>query len=389
MPKILVLLGSYLPGYKSGGPIRTIANLVEALGDQYSFYILTRDRDSGDQAAYAGIVANSWSRVGRAQVYYAAPGTLTLRALRQLCAEVAPDALYLNSFFSPLTIKMLLLRRLGRLPPAPAILAPRGQFAPGALGLKSPKKRAFLTVARAAGLTRGLIWQASSRLEREEIARTIGSSEHIHVASNLTVFAGAGLDGPPPKRPGAASFVFLSRVSPKKNLRFALERLACLTGEVRFEIYGPASDPDYWQQCAALIAALPPNVQARLHGPVAHHGVAPALAQAHFFLLPTLGENYGHAIVEALLTGLPAVISNCTPWLELARRHAGWDLPLEDPAGWDAVLRHCVAMPESQYRPLSEAARRFGQEVTQTPQTVHATNALFRLAIDAAGGRPL
>ena len=42
-PKILVLSDYYLPGYKSGGGMRTIVNMVERLRDRFDFYIITRD----------------------------------------------------------------------------------------------------------------------------------------------------------------------------------------------------------------------------------------------------------------------------------------------------------------------------------------------------------
>ena len=44
-PVILVFLGNYLPGFKSGGPLRTIVNLVDNLSDEFEFLIITSDRD--------------------------------------------------------------------------------------------------------------------------------------------------------------------------------------------------------------------------------------------------------------------------------------------------------------------------------------------------------
>lgn len=35
--KILTLADYYLPGYKAGGPIRTLANMVDMLGDEFKF----------------------------------------------------------------------------------------------------------------------------------------------------------------------------------------------------------------------------------------------------------------------------------------------------------------------------------------------------------------
>jgi len=46
--RILILTDYYLPGYKGGGPMRTLSTMVDRLGDEYRFRVLTRDRDLGD-----------------------------------------------------------------------------------------------------------------------------------------------------------------------------------------------------------------------------------------------------------------------------------------------------------------------------------------------------
>ena len=73
-PQIVVLLAWYLPGYKAGGPLRTIENLVKTLGQEFDFKIVTLDRDLGEASAYPGIVKNKWVRVGDANVLYLQPG---------------------------------------------------------------------------------------------------------------------------------------------------------------------------------------------------------------------------------------------------------------------------------------------------------------------------
>jgi hypothetical protein len=45
----LVLLGTYLFGYETDGPIRGIENIVAAFGGEFHFRILTLDRDLGDK----------------------------------------------------------------------------------------------------------------------------------------------------------------------------------------------------------------------------------------------------------------------------------------------------------------------------------------------------
>jgi hypothetical protein len=53
---IVTLLGSYVPGYKVGGQLRSVANIVAALGEEFSFWILTLDRDLGDTLPYSSVV---------------------------------------------------------------------------------------------------------------------------------------------------------------------------------------------------------------------------------------------------------------------------------------------------------------------------------------------
>ncbi len=52
---ILCFVSYYLPGFKSGGPLRTIANMVDHLAPDFDFWIVTRDRDLGDAHGYENI----------------------------------------------------------------------------------------------------------------------------------------------------------------------------------------------------------------------------------------------------------------------------------------------------------------------------------------------
>ncbi|HMQ34327.1 MAG TPA: glycosyltransferase [Chloroflexaceae bacterium] len=375
-PRVLALVDYYLPGYKSGGPLRTIANMVARLGDRLGFYVLTRDRDATDAAPYAGVRVGAWNEVAGAQVFYAPPGGLSARAIRARVAEVAPDTIYLNSFFSPMTVRLLALRRLGLLPPAPVVIAPRGELSPGALSLKAPKKRAYLAAARAARLYGGLTWQASSDDEAAEIRRELGPAA-VRVAPDIPAPLGGEPPAAPPKAPGRLRLVFLSRIAEKKNLHFLLELLPLLRAEsVELDVYGPVREPAYWERCRGLMAGLPAQVVARHRGPVEHEAVGAALAGAHVFALPTLGENFGHAILEALAAGRPALVSDRTPWRGLAERGAGWDLPLEH-GPWLAALQALVEMGQAEYEGWSRGARRHAAAFVAAPALVEANLALF------------
>ena len=98
---ILVLLNTYLPGYKAGGPIRSIQNLIAALGQEFHFRVVTSDRDLGDKFPFPGIAANRWVRVGHAEVMYLPPGLLGFLGMYALLRSVdRSTVLYLNSFLA-------------------------------------------------------------------------------------------------------------------------------------------------------------------------------------------------------------------------------------------------------------------------------------------------
>ena len=68
--KILCFIKYYLPGYKYGGPVRSIANFVKNFGDIYDIYIICSSHDAFDNKPYKGITIEEWNQVGKAKVFY-------------------------------------------------------------------------------------------------------------------------------------------------------------------------------------------------------------------------------------------------------------------------------------------------------------------------------
>lgn len=389
--KVFAFADWYLPGHKGGGAVTALANLVELLGDEFEFYVFTRDRDQNDKNPYSEVPREAWVRVGRARVMYTRD--LSFGNLRRRIHEVAPDVLYLGSFFSRMTVKTLLMRQWGLLPESAAVLAPRGEFGAGALTLKKFRKRVYVSVATRAGLFRGLHWHASSEVEKEQILRRIyfngrRNGAEVRVArtipsANLLRSAVGGAK--PAKRPGKARFVFLSRIARNKNLRFALELLGSIGGEVEFAIYGPAEDEAYWDDCSWKIRAMPRDVRVSYMGPLAYEDVERTLAQYDFLMFPTLGENFGYVIVEAMAAGCPVLISDQSPWRNLQAEGVGWDMPLSEPEKWQAALRECVEMDGERYREMSERARNFVHEWARSIAFREDHVELFQHALRAEG----
>ncbi|MFA7329555.1 MAG: glycosyltransferase family 4 protein [Candidatus Delongbacteria bacterium] len=380
-PLVLLLLPHFLPGSRYGGPVRTIANLLTQLDGRYRFHLLTSDREFHDQRPY-DLPANRWLPwQGQTRVRYADPRHLGPRDLRELGRELRPDVVYLNSFFHPrFSLLPYALWRRGAFGAAGLVLAPRGEFAPGALAQKALKKRLLLGAARLAGRYREPLWQASSPFEAQDIQR-VWPGARLQIARNLGTTPADLPARERGKRAGELRLLFVGRVSRMKNLDFLLERLTDLPGRVELQVAGPAEDAGYLELCRAVAARLPASVQVRFLGAVEPAAVPGLLRNADLLFQPSLGENFGHAILEALAHGLPALISDRTPWRGLSAAQAGWDLPLEDPAAFRTALLEALALDEPAWQSWSHGARELGLRSLGDPEPVLQHEELFRRAM--------
>src|SRR5690554_987427 len=366
MKTILVFVSHYLPGYKAGGPLRTIANLVEHLGDEFHFKIVTGDRDFEDTQPYPGVITGEWNRVGAAEVYYMSSEMQNASSIYHLLNSTDYDILYLNSFFAArFTIFPLLLRRVGVIPDKPLVLAPRGEFSPGALALKSLKKRSFLGVAQILKLYSHILWHASSELERKNLQENVLAAFDVQVALNLPPKADLKQQTARARKiPNLLRVVFLSRISPMKNLDGALKILEGIQGTVHFDIYGPISDPSYWAECQKIIGSIESKLLTITYcGTVEHDQVFETFKQYDLFLLPTHGENYGHVIHESLVAGCPVLISDQTPWQDLEDNYAGWVCAAGDVEAYRSEVMKCIEMDNEEHQEWAQGAHRFGVKV--------------------------
>lgn len=369
-PKILVLCNYYLPGYKRGGSLRTIVNMVERLRNKFDFWIITLDHD-GDGVQYKNVKINEWNDIKNAKVFYLSKDRIKISKLRELIKEAAPDTIYINSVFATFSIYVLLLRKFSLIPKLKVILAPEGEISDGALKLKSNKKKAFLKLAKTLGLHRNLIWKTTSEFEKYEVERIKGNGGQVFVAPNLpsrTFLENYRQELKPKKNVGEAKMIFLSRYMRKKNFNWLLGLLKDVKGSLEIDIYGNLEDETYWQEALQLIEKLPENVSIKYRGSIPHDEVVETLFKYHFFVLPTLGENFGHVFIEALAAGCPLVISNRTPWQNLEAKKIGWDIPLEDPQEWMQIINDCIGLDDKPYSEFSICSRKFAVEWLEDPK---------------------
>lgn len=381
---ILVFIDWYLPGFKAGGPIRSVANLVQHL--PHRFWIVTSLFDHNSPTPYPEVTPDTWvQRRPNEMVWYCStpPSRETLRAI--IC-ERAYDRFYLNSLFSiPYAIKPLMsLRKLKHA--QRVILAPRGMLKPGALSIKSTRKKWFIQSTQKIGLYRGITWAASNAEEAEEIKLHFGQSAQVHIAPNLPKSAEKRLSIPE-KKSGHLRLLMVARVSPEKNIHGAIDyltdalRMAKNDGHpalhIELDVYGTLQNEGYLASCRQA-AEKHPTLKVAFKGECHPEALTELYSHYHFFFSPTLGENYGHAIAESLISGLPVIISDRTPWKALKAHRAGFDLPLDD-GTFARVLLECALIEHSPYLALCEGAQAFAKTFIFDPSALEANTRLFSL----------
>lgn len=384
MKKNILILNTYfLPGYKGGGPVKSINNIVSSnLNEKFNFYIITSDRDLNDNKPYENIIINQWLNKDSYKICYINRKNTNLKLLRDLINSVEFTHIYLNGYFSPyFTIKPLILRKLRLLNCKSFIISPRGDFSPGHLNIKRFKKYTYIIIAKILGLYNRLLWQSTSGIETNHILKIYKNSK-IKLASNLP------FENPEynevyykSKNKNSLKLVFLSRIVQKKNLLFALECLREIEideGSIEFSIYGPVEDNDYWAKCEQIIDTMKNrNIKVFYRGELKQEKVLKELSKYHAFFFPTFGENYGHVIVESMLAGCIPVISDQTPWQNLSDLKIGWDVELDNKKGFINAIHELLEMNQEQFNLYSNNSYNYILKESNYDKILKDTEELF------------
>lgn len=342
---ILTFIGHYLPGYKAGGAMRILANMVNYLSDQLEFKIITRDRDLFEDKPYDKIKINAWNSFPKSSVFYF---NLKL-GLKGIINDTTFDIYYLNSLFDyHFSIKIILLRKLGLIPQKEAVLAPQGELMKGALSVKPIKKRIYILLSRIFGIYSDVTWHASSENEANDIKREYGDNVQIKIAQNMPDFDLQRAEPKSKKVKNKLKILFISVISPKKNLSFVIDVLNKVQGDFTLNIYGPIKDQKYWEGCLRKINS---KIKDKINykGVISHNQINTVYPEYDLFFFPTLGESFGHVIYESLVFGCPVLCSDTTPWNDLQKFNAGWNFNLNQPGKFIDQLEELISLDHDTY----------------------------------------
>ena len=361
---VTIFIDWFLPAYKAGGPIQTIANLVAtpAEGLHYRVVCSNREWDGAplDVRADRWLPFNPWT-----SVYYTSRGT------GRVLWGGREEILYLNGMYSwNFVLKPVLFARARR-----KILAPRGMLHAGALSQKRWKKALYLGLWKRLGLHRKLAFHATDETEAAAIRNVFGEAVEIHLAANLPrVLAALPLIA---KKRGELHLLTVALISPMKNILPVLQALQQVKERITYHIFGPVRDKAYWQSCRKVIAALPSHIHVTYHADLHPSRLEEALHLGQVVILPSRSENFGHALYEALVAGRPIITSHGTPWNGLLEARAGINL---DPQKGEEIcdaIRFFAGMDGEAINNWSAAARAYAEQKINRNKIINQYRQLF------------
>lgn len=344
--KVLVFIDWFYPAFKAGGPIKSIFNITQSLKGKLDILIITSNCDVDGTILNVGV--NKLINRNTYEIIYLDSNHQNAAQYKKLINHFNPKIVYLNSLFSvKFTLLPYFLTKNSK--SIECILAPRGMLGKGALSIKPFKKKLFIWVTRNFLFKKQLVWHASTENELREIEVNYGLKYKIRIAQNISGAINERSRNSIIKEKGQLKLVFLSRISSKKNLIFLLNiisKLKDLKG-IKLSIYGPVENDLDW---SAHLDIINNDERIEYKGLVAPDQIASTLQDNHLYVLPSLNENYGHSIVESILSGVPILISDQTPWRELAQEDIGYDISLNDISKWKAVIQFYYKMDNESYK---------------------------------------
>lgn len=375
--KVLIFIDWFLPGDKAGGPIRSCANLMDYLGNDFDFSVVTRDTDYTETKSYSGITSDAWNILPDGKrVYYISANQLNKETISKLLSEEKYDVVYLNGIWSQAFTAWPMKQLKKSKFKGKVIVAARGMLAPSALAIKATKKNFYLYFIKWRNDFSNVIFHASNLQEASDIRKAIGDKNQIVIAGNLPRKNSESTQHTS-KSTDKLRIISVARIAPEKNTLYAIEVLSKVKVAVESDFYGPIYNEEYWIECKAATEKLPSNVKLNFMGPIPSENILNTLAKYDLFFLPTRGENFGHVILESLQAGTPVLISDQTPWNNLESLKVGWDLPLESQEQFVKTIEGMVNLQIEEFKKLSENAIRFSEDYATSEKLIEENKKLF------------
>lgn len=367
----------------SGGPPRSVAQIAQAGIGHWQANLFSTDyvaplNDSLLAAHFPGEVdlLNKRSRSAWGVVKVGVGLDPDLK--RQISDSLRANVVHLHGLWTPYVAAFgQAARRHG----VPYVISPRGMLEPWSLSVHRWRKRLALSTYQGAVLAGASVIHATSDMEAENVHRLGITDAPIIVVPNI-------VDEPPDIGPFTKVrrqskqrvLLFLSRLHEKKGIEMLLRAWGQLSPHSwRLLIVGSGL-PAYLKQLHRMCATdridsvdFQPHVDGLDREAV--------FARATAFVLPSYSENFGNAVAEALMRGLPVITTTTTPWSVVAEENLGWHVQPELQC-LRTALTQLMATQDAELEAMGTRARHYASQNLSRSAVVPRLFDMYRLAID-------
>ncbi|MBS1627438.1 MAG: glycosyltransferase [Bacteroidetes bacterium] len=379
-PTILIVYQYFYPGYNAGGPVQSLINMIETLHQQFNFAVFTSAYDLNETIPYENIHKNEWNKIRinniEIAVWYATTN-VNKKRLFSIVQQIQPQYIYINGmygktfFLTPLLLKKQ-LQKIG----IKLIVSPRGMLQKGALAVKPFKKKIYFKALKLFNITNNIFWHATNFGEVEDIKKMFGRRCNIVIAANIPKKPLVDIK-PIIKEENVLSLVYLSIITPKKNLLLLVEILKECKTRILLDIYGPIKEKQYWNLCNDSMKQLPANILVNYKGNIQPKYVQQTFTEYNASILLTQGENFGHALFESLSVGTPIITSNYTNWNKLEENNAGWNVDINNKKLITTLIETLAKSNNKTWQSYTQCAHQYATNYFYKQNFADAYNQLF------------
>lgn len=313
--RLLHVVPTYLPAVRYGGTIHSVHGLCRALARAgHRVRVLTTSVDGpGDSKVpldaplnLDGVAVHYFRSGVFRRLYWSPPlGRALVEAMRET------DLLHVHSVFLWPT---LAATRAARAAGVPYVLSPRGMLVRELIARRSAlAKRAWIALIERRNVEFATAVHCTSELEREEL-------HALGLSPRTTFVVPNGVDLPEAASTVArddSMILYLGRVNWKKGLDRLVEALGRLP-RGRLVIAGN-DEENLVPRLRALGESVGVSARLSFTGYVEGAAKVKLLREAGVLVLPSVSENFGNAVLEAMAHGCPVVVTQGVGLAEAVR----------------------------------------------------------------------
>jgi glycosyltransferase involved in cell wall biosynthesis len=231
------------------------------------------------------------------------------------------DLVHIHGFLSHLCLSAAAAARKAGIP---YVIRPLGTLAPWSLEQKGLKKRVLLALGARRALEAASAIHCTSEEERRGVEAAFPSTRCVVIPLGLD---STWLENSPngnDKSNDPPTVLAMSRLHPKKNLEALIEAFTLTANEPWRLVIAGSGDADYTRRLEGLAQKSGVN-RVHLTGWADGARKRALISGASLFALVSWQENFGISVLEALASGVPALISDRVDIAPLVQeRGAGW-----------------------------------------------------------------